>query len=100
MTLRRTTIVAASICVGIAAAVAAPLGQDPRPPGPNSQGVARFNAESNLVVVDVYARDKSGKPVLDLKKEDFTLLEDGKPQVISVFELQKLDSELLPALAD
>ena len=62
--------------------------------------IPKFTSNTNLVIVDIYARDKSGKPVLDLKKEDFTIHEDGKPQIISVFELQKLDSELLPALAD
>jgi VWFA-related protein len=52
-----------------------------------------FKSSSNLVVFDVTVRDKSGKEVQNLKKEDFTLLEDGKPQPISVFELQKLSSE-------
>jgi len=28
-----------------------------------------------------------GKPVLDLKKEDFTVYEDGKPQAINGFQL-------------
>src|SRR5258708_9346542 len=77
-------------------AVATLLAQNPV----QDTGVPKFTSNTNLVVVDVYARDKSGKPVLDLKKEDFTILEDGKPQIISIFELQKLDSELLPALAD
>ena len=62
--------------------------------------MARFTSNANLVVVDVYARDKSGKPVLNLRKEDFTILEDGKAQTISVFELQKLDGEVLPSIAE
>ncbi|HET9321833.1 MAG TPA: VWA domain-containing protein [Bryobacteraceae bacterium] len=62
--------------------------------------MARFTSNANLVVVDVYARDKSGKPVLNLKKEDFTILEDGKAQTISVFELQRLDGEVLPSIAE
>ena len=57
-----------------------------------------FRATSNLVVVDVFVRDRGGKDVPDLKKEDFTLLEDGKRQTISVFEYQRLSSELLPAV--
>src|SRR5271169_3805865 len=64
------------------------------------KGMARFTSNTNLVVVDVYARDKSGKPVLNLKKEDFTILEDGKAQTISVFELQRLDGGVLPPMAD
>ncbi len=61
---------------------------------------ATFTSNSNLVVVDIYARDKSGKPATTLKKEDFTILEDGKPQAIAVFELQRLDSDLLPPIQD
>ncbi len=65
-----------------------------------AQQPATFRAETTLVIVDVYAHDKSGKPVTNLKKEDITVLEDGKPQVISVFELQRLDGDILPAIAD
>ena len=42
------------------------------------------------MIVDVTVKDKSGKPIENLKQEDFTVLEDGKPQKISVFEFQKL----------
>lgn len=59
-----------------------------------------FSSSSNLVIVDVYARDKSGKLLMDLKKSDFILLEDGKPQSIAVFEIQKLEGDPLPPLAD
>ncbi|MCU1262591.1 MAG: hypothetical protein JWO80_5476 [Bryobacterales bacterium] len=52
-----------------------------------------FKSSSNLVIFDVTVRDKSGKEIQNLKKEDFTLLEDGKAQPISVFELQKLSSD-------
>src|SRR5206468_11967088 len=50
-----------------------------------------FKAASNLVIVNVFVRDKSGAPVEGLKKEDFKLLEDGKSQNIAVFEFQKLE---------
>jgi VWFA-related protein len=69
-------------------------------PGIGAQEPATFSSQTNLVVVDVYARDKSGKVITTLKKEDFTILEDGKPQAIAVFELQKLDSELLPPIEE
>src|SRR5260370_2175287 len=77
-------------------------GQEKAPPKPPSDegALAKFSSETNLVIIDVYARDKSGKIVTNLKKEDFTISEDGKPQVISVFELQQLEGELLPALPD
>ncbi len=43
--------------------------------------------KSNLVQVDVVVCDKKNHPVVDLKKEDFVLLEDGKSQQISFFSL-------------
>jgi len=52
-----------------------------------------FKSNSNLVIVDVFVKDKSGKEIADLKKEDFTVLEDGKPQKIAVFDYQHLGSE-------
>ena len=57
-----------------------------------------FKANTNLVIVNVAVKDKSGKAIEDLKKDQFTLLEDGKPQQIAVFELQHLNGETLPAL--
>ena len=59
---------------------------------------ATFKSNTNLVIVNVTVRDKYGKPIEDLKREDFQLLEDGKPQTISVFELQKLESDVLPPI--
>jgi VWFA-related protein len=50
-----------------------------------------FKSASRLVIVTVFVRDKSGNPVEGLTKEDFKLLEDGKPQNVAVFEFQKLD---------
>src|ERR1700731_2544068 len=50
-----------------------------------------FTSTSTLVIVNCFVRDKSGNPVEGLKKEDFKLLEDGKPQNIAVFEFQKLE---------
>ena len=39
----------------------------------------------NLVLVRVVVRDADGKAVKDLKKEDFKLTDERKPQVISEF---------------
>jgi len=54
--------------------------------------VTKFTTNSSLVIVDVTVKDKSGKPIEGLKASDFSVMEDGKPQKISVFEFQKLDS--------
>ena len=37
------------------------------------------------VPVDVRVIDKDGKPIVDLRREDFTVLEDGVPQAIAHF---------------
>jgi VWFA-related protein len=58
-----------------------------------------FKSSTSLVVLDVTVKDRSGKEITNLKKEDFTVLEDGKPQQISVFEMQKLAGDPLPPVA-
>jgi VWFA-related protein len=39
----------------------------------------------NLVQVDAVVMDSKNKPVTDLRKEDFVILQDGKPQAITNF---------------
>ncbi len=56
----------------------------PTQPAPPVFGEA---VEVNVVNVDVYATDKSGNRVTDLKQGDFQVFEDGKPVEISNFEL-------------
>jgi VWFA-related protein len=87
-----------------ALALAAALAQQPpvqRPPAAPpaaaqapvvSGGALTFTANANLVIVDVSARDKSGRPVEGLRAQDFTVLEDGKPQKISVFEYETIST--------
>jgi VWFA-related protein len=48
-----------------------------------------LRATTRLVVVDVVATDSKGAPIPDLKADNFTLLEDGKPQKISGFSFQR-----------
>ena len=45
-----------------------------------------LKVDVKLVNVFVTVTDEHGAPVAGLKKEDFALLEDGKPQAISVFD--------------
>ncbi len=52
----------------------------------------RVRVTSELVLVNVVARDKKGNLVRDLQKEDFTLLEDGKRQTISTFDFENVDA--------
>jgi VWFA-related protein len=50
-----------------------------------------FYAQSDLVLVNVTVRDKTGKFVLGLKPENFTVLEDNKPQKIVSFDVENID---------
>src|SRR5574339_715496 len=46
-----------------------------------------FRARVDLVVVPVSVRDNNGSLVTNLEPEDFTVLEDGKPQRITNFSM-------------
>jgi VWFA-related protein len=61
-----------------------------------AQTPVTFKANSNLVIVNVTAKDKGGLAVEGLKAEDFTVLEDGKPQKVSIFEYQRISSKPEP----
>ncbi len=47
-----------------------------------------FKVRVNLVLVRVVVRDSQGNVVPDLKKEDFQLLDNRKPQTISTFNVE------------
>ena len=66
------------------------------PASPSQQSDYVFHAESDLVLVNVTVRDKSGKFVPGLKPEDFTIFEDNKPQKIVSFDVENVDA--VPAL--
>ena len=48
--------------------------------------VPTFASKVELVTVDAVVVDGKGRPVRGLSADDFTLLEDGKPQAIASFE--------------
>jgi VWFA-related protein len=56
-------------------------------PGLAAQGPANptFRTGAKLVQVSVIAQDKQGKPVADLRREDFQLFDNGAPQEIRLF---------------
>jgi VWFA-related protein len=66
--------------------------QSPQP----TQADYTFRASTEMVLVNVSVRDKSGKFVRDLKPEDFKLLEDGKAQKISSFDVENTDAVPAP----
>jgi VWFA-related protein len=51
-----------------------------------------FRVQSDLVLVNVTVRDKNGKFVEGLKPENFTILEDNKPQKIVSFDVENVDA--------
>ncbi len=61
-----------------------PTQQLPQKPSAPDEDVVRITTE--LVQTDVMVFDKDGRFVRGLKKEEFELLVDGKPQPISFFE--------------
>jgi VWFA-related protein len=75
---------------GALTALAQDSPQKPAAPSP-PQSQSRLHVTSELVLVNVLARDKKGKLIAGLKKEDFTLLEDGKKQDISTFDYENVD---------
>lgn len=58
--------------------------------------VPTFRASANLVIVTVLVKDRDGRPVRGLSKDDFIVLEAGKPQTISVFEFQEVENPAEP----
>jgi VWFA-related protein len=50
---------------------------------------ATFQSKVNLVMVPVVVRDRDGHAVGNLTKDDFELVDKGKPQVIAKFSVEK-----------
>jgi VWFA-related protein len=63
----------------------------PQNANPAAQNNSRIRVTTELVLVNVIARDKKGNLVKDLKREDFTVFEDGKKQDISSFDFENVD---------
>jgi VWFA-related protein len=68
----------------LVAVPAQPIAQQQPPPTPV------FRASTQLVTVDVVVRDSNGAVVRGLTANDFTVLEDGKPQSIGTFTFQQI----------
>jgi VWFA-related protein len=50
-----------------------------------------IHATTELVLVNVVARDKKGNLIRDLKREDFTVLEEGQKQQVSSFDFENIE---------
>ena len=72
--------VALDFCAGLAA-------QTPQPVQ-NPQTAPVFRGGATLVPVDVRVLDRAGKPVTDLRQDEFAIFENGAPQQIRHFATQ------------
>ena len=85
-----------SILLSLLPVLALPAQQSPGPAKPRT-----LHAQARLVVVDVVVTDAGHNPIRNLKQQDFSVLEDHKPQTITSFEehkaLSAADAARLPA---
>src|SRR5215510_12113872 len=56
------------------------------PPGQDQP----IRVKTELIDLRAVVTDKRGQPITDLKKEDFELMENGKPQEVSFFSIVKI----------
>jgi VWFA-related protein len=51
-----------------------------------------LRSETRVVAVDVTVRNTGGKPVEDLSKADFTIIDNGKPRAFTIFSVNRTSS--------
>lgn len=71
----------------------APAEQRPKDEVSTRDGPATFRVRVNLVQVRVVVRDEHGKIVPDLHREDFQIFDNRKPQLLSTFNVETLESK-------
>ena len=115
--MRRTPLIAIAACVALGAVLGAqqaasqqpPAGAQaapqPAPPAPGATGQqvppgdpaqqppVTFRIEVSYVEVDAIVTDGRGNPVRGLTRDDFEVLEDGKPQRVDLFTFVDLPIE-------
>lgn len=57
--------------------------------------IPTFTSRVNLVPVSVVVRDDKGRAVGNLTKDDFRLTDDGKPQAIARFSIERSDAPVV-----
>ena len=91
MPLTRTLVAALAAFLTLTAPLAPLRAQDASQQQPQ-QPQYRMHVTSELVLVNVIARDRHGNLIRDLKRQDFTITEDGKKQDISTFDFENVDA--------
>ena len=93
---RSSLALAALFCLGTLGVTAS--SPSPAPQAPAQTPKATFKSGLDLVVVNVVVRDKNGKVVRGLKREDFVVMEDGKAQAVTSFDFEEIENASLPAM--
>ena len=96
--LRASLVLAAVVGLGALAVTASPPAQAPARTAAQAPK-ATFKSGLDLVVVNVVVRDKDGKLVRGLTRNDFVVMEDGKPQTVSSFDFEEIENASLPSMA-
>src|SRR5438094_4705632 len=65
--------------------------------GPNREDQPVLRVSTRLVEVSVVVENRKGEPVRDLGRDDFTVLDDGREQQISVFSVESEQPPPAPA---
>jgi VWFA-related protein len=86
----RTRVYLVGLSIAAVAAFQTTFAQDPQPPRPQTPV---FRSTVTLVPVDVRVTDRDGKPVTDLRQDEFTITEDGIKQDIRHFSVQSFTAE-------
>ena len=81
----------------IGAAVLHAAAQTSRGQSATSDQVPVFRSSAHLVQVNFVVHDSHGRPIDDLKKTDFLVTENGKPQPISFFWEASADKSAAPS---
>ena len=91
--LGRATTAALAVWLAVANLIA----QQPQKP---SQPGYVVRVSTEIVLVNVIARDKRGNLIRDLKKDDFTVYEDGQKQQLTSFAFENVDQLATAGTAD
>lgn len=70
--------------------------QRPRQVFPNQQPEDILRIDTDLVTVDVTVTDGEGRPVRNLRKEDFKLYADGQEQSLAFFQVERRSGQPRP----
>lgn len=89
-TVLRGAVLVLAATTGLVAAQQPPAAPDQQPPP------VTFRAEVNYVEVDARVLDAGGRFITGLTAKDFQVLEDGKPQQVTVFSVVNLPVERAP----